>query len=352
MSQTDFDDVTKYVIKQMTQPWAGKVDRKAAEGALNEHFEHLGLKPYPVRWASDGAYGYIDALSSGGVVLGMTNDATWLNQHKKIGAKARERIWHKRYIATTTEAMKAWTRDDDFVISRMIDNASRELGRNNVSVNRRGRGVVPTEAVVRRAAQGIAWSEMFAHTDDEVADELSRIWMPFVDMYEAGAWFCWIVNGEVILVERPRIYKDTRDRYHRVDGPAIDWNNGEGVFFWSGVEVDKQIVMHPERITTSMIDRERNIEVRRVLIERFGLDRYLADAEVVHKDARGTLLRKQVPNDEPIVVVRVRNSTAEPDGTFKDYFIRVPPHINNASHAVAWTFGIEPDEYYDPLLET
>lgn len=79
---------------------------------------------------------------------------------------------------------------------------------------------------------------------------------------------------------------------------------------------------------------------------------YLADIDAKQDGDDNLPGRKEQPNDEPIVVVRVKNSTAEPDGTFKDYFIRVPPTITNASHAVAWTFGIEPHEYYDPMLET
>lgn len=351
-----FDEETKFIIDQITRPWTRRVvDRRSAEDALGEHFKRLGMKPYPVRWAPDGAYGYIDAFQSGGVIMGITNDAAWLNKHKSFDAKARERVWDSKFTTARNMAQAAWTPDDDFVLDRMFMAAQREPGSNVLRLNRRPRQEkIPLAAVVRQAATGIGWSEFFAKTDDPVADELSRIWMPFVDMLDAGVWFCWIVNGEAILVERPKIYRDDRQRFHRLDGPAIDWNNGKGLYYWGGVEVDEDLVMHPERITIARIDRQANIEVRRVMIERYGMDRYLKDsnAEVVHQDNRGTLYRKVVPNDEPIVVVKVKNSTPEPDGTFKDYFIRVPPTIQNASHAVAWTFGIEPDEFYDPLLET
>jgi hypothetical protein len=38
------------------------------------------------------------------------------------------------------------------------------------------------------------------------------------------------------------------------------------------------------------------------------------------------LLRKQVPDDEPIVYVDLLNSTPEPDGTTKRYMLRVDPN--------------------------
>ncbi|MGH9553254.1 MAG: DUF6745 domain-containing protein [Terriglobales bacterium] len=44
-------------------------------------------------------------------------------------------------------------------------------------------------------------------------------------------------------------------------------------------------------------------------------------------------------------MVRVINSTPEPDGSYKHYFLRVPPEITTAKSAVAWTFDIDADKY-------
>ena len=50
-------------------------------------------------------------------------------------------------------------------------------------------------------------------------------------------------------------------------------------------------------------------------------------------------------------MVEVLNSTPEPDGSRKTYFLRVPPRTRTAREAVAWTFGVrEPD--YRPAQET
>ena len=50
-------------------------------------------------------------------------------------------------------------------------------------------------------------------------------------------------------------------------------------------------------------------------------------------------------------MVHVVNSTPEPDGTSKKYMLRVPPEIQSAREAIAWTFSLKPEEY-TPLLET
>ena len=108
-----------------------------------------------------------------------------------------------------------------------------------------------------------------------------------------------------------------------------------------------------ESITPQQIEREPNVELRRILLERFGAERYLQETQTipVQQDAWGTLFRKGVPGLEPIVLVRVVNSSPEPDGTFKTYQLRVPPWIQTAREAVAWTFGLSSTSYA-PLQET
>jgi len=117
--------------------------------------------------------------------------------------------------------------------------------------------------------------------------------------------------------------------------------------------VESYVVDNPERITVADIEAETNAEVRRVKIERIGQGRYLLDsgAREVHRDDYGTLYRKEVPGDEPLVMVKVLNATPEPDGSFKDYFLRVPSTMRTAREAVAWTFGKNPDNY-EPGQET
>ena len=89
------------------------------------------------------------------------------------------------------------------------------------------------------------------------------------------------------------------------------------------------------------------------MIERYGQARYLQDsgAKLVAEDEFGSLYRKEIPNDEPLVMVRVKNSTPEPDGSEKIYFLRVPPSVRTPHEAVAWSFGLNPTAYL-PLIQT
>ncbi len=50
-------------------------------------------------------------------------------------------------------------------------------------------------------------------------------------------------------------------------------------------------------------------------------------------------------------MVKVVNSTPEPDGTRRSYYLRVPPDTRTAKAGIAWTFGLDESEY-QPLVQT
>jgi hypothetical protein len=131
-------------------------------------------------------------------------------------------------------------------------------------------------------------------------------------------------------------HRDSRGRLHRLDGPALLWPSGEHEYYIHGVRVPPWVVTHPHWITVEKIHVQRNAEMRRVLIDRYGWARYIQDcgADVVdtcpadhpNPGMRGAcLLRKKMPGDEPLVYLEMVNSTRERDGTFKRYLERIDP---------------------------
>ncbi|MGW6422603.1 DUF6745 domain-containing protein [Nocardia sp. NPDC055053] len=71
----------------------------------------------------------------------------------------------------------------------------------------------------------------------------------------------------------------------------------------------------------------------------------------VHRDDTGILWRIALDGDEDVVMVEVVNSTPEPDGTNRTYWLRVPPTTRTAREGVAWTFGLAADAY-EPVQQT
>lgn len=154
------------------------------------------------------------------------------------------------------------------------------------------------------------------------------------------------------LCERPtEFHVDELYRTHHSDGPAVVYGDGLDIFVWKNTRATEYAIkIEP---TVENIERQDNVETRRVLIDRYGIQKYILDTggQIVHHDRYGTLYRKNQLNDEPIMLVRLTNSSPEPDGSFRTYFLRVPPNMRTAREAVAWTFNMTPEEYA-PEVET
>ena len=122
---------------------------------------------------------------------------------------------------------------------------------------------------------------------------------------------------------------------------------------WRGVPVEARVAFQPETITAEEALSEPNAELRRVLIERMGFERFMeqAGAEVLDEDdapgGRRRLLRVGLDGDEPVVCVSVGCPS-----TGRRYLLRVPPQTRSCHAAVAWTAGYDDPQRYRPELET
>jgi len=191
-----------------------------------------------------------------------------------------------------------------------------------------------------------------------------------------SAWDAWetlslhsgprLVHADFCMIsDRPEVLTvDEQNRPHSTSGPFCRWRDGSALYSVHGTRVPGWLIERPHEITVEKIEAESNVEIRRVMIDLYGKDRYILDsgATVVHRDDWGTLYRREQADDEPLVMVKVVNSTPEPDGSFKDYFLRVHPELRpfladgfgepqamTARNAVASTFGLRGEEYHPTL---
>ena len=122
---------------------------------------------------------------------------------------------------------------------------------------------------------------------------------------------------------------------------------------WQGTTVDERTAFRPEELRATDLLQVRNVTHRRVLLERFGLDRFMHEVGGLvldrDRDAGGErqLLSVPLPDDEPLHVLRVNCPS-----TAHVYMLRVPPHVRTCRRAAAWLAGFEHERDYRPLLET
>jgi hypothetical protein len=200
--------------------------------------------------------------------------------------------------------------------------------------------------------------------------------------YMMSAGWLWPHREFVMVCELPTQIHLEREkaptmrwkRLHNESGAAVVWADGTALWFVRGMRVTQQLVESPETITAEQIKSERNAEIRRFIIDKFGAARYLRTigAVVVHEDLdqhgfRRRLLRADLAGDvESLVMVEVVNASPEPIGYepghdaagvwlgnrwFRTYTLRVPPAMQTTGEAIAWTFS-RSAEAYAPAIET
>jgi hypothetical protein len=121
------------------------------------------------------------------------------------------------------------------------------------------------------------------------------------------------------------------------------------------------VVETPERITMAHIRAARTPEMRRTLIDQYGLIRYSLESgfkEVDRSEKFGVILYVRGGNHHSYgmsqrrCVVELINATPEPNGEHRRFGRRVPGHVRNAHEAVAWTFGFDNARDYHPVVQT
>ena len=193
---------------------------------------------------------------------------------------------------------------------------------------------------------------------------VSRWSRPLFEAYIAGCWMLYWTESTLYWVAKPtiRVERNGDNRRLHHDTYAACESDLENLYFWHGILVPAFVIVRPDWITAEIIQGETNAEVRRAMIERIGAEKYLgmAKAERVQSDDFGILWRVPQENDDPVMIVQVVNSTPEPDGRYKDYFLMVhhelrpllsdegelgEPQELTARNAVASTFGKYGHEY-------
>jgi hypothetical protein len=158
----------------------------------------------------------------------------------------------------------------------------------------------------------------------------------------------------VILADRPTMHTNDEGNLHNTTGPAVSWSDGARLWLNDGhwmEEGGKYIVEAPTRLTTEHILRINNEETRRLAIESFGWDRFIAEAQCPVLDRRVN----DIDNTIEMLVGAPAAETADDNrwrrgphrmvlfcrSTGRRYFLSVPNDIEKCEEAQAWMANSE-----------
>ncbi|MCC6572523.1 MAG: hypothetical protein IT462_01915 [Planctomycetes bacterium] len=172
----------------------------------------------------------------------------------------------------------------------------------------------------------------------ETRGKLAEVGAHLGRLCREGFWF-WPGTRTCLCYERPReIRLDDERRLHAPDGPAVTFRDGCKLYFHHGIPVPEMVVMEPNLLTTAIIDRELNAEIRRVMIEIYGPGRYLNDSGAVVID----MDMIDVSRDQPLGAMpralmedrHGRKWLVGTDGSTKRvYYMRVPDEVRTCVQA-------------------
>jgi hypothetical protein len=173
-----------------------------------------------------------------------------------------------------------------------------------------------------------------------------------------GVFYTIFLGGAAFLCGRPEyIKRDEQNRLHCEDGPAIRWKDGYCNYFWHGVSVPEKLIERPDEITKEDLINETNAEVRRGMMEKLGERFYsLLDVFEVARETMGqgefareaVLYRSNEP--DPVAGEYIQYVQVTCHSTGRQFTLCVPPNIETACAAVAWTFG-KTESDYAPIVE-
>lgn len=322
---------------------ARPADRSAAEEGVRRAYRRAGLAgPREILWAGSPREGVLlvrqRAADWGASVREAVRTAPWAAERRRLQEELGAAGWARHWSATGGALWDATQALVERIRTGVLDDLAAD--------DRAAR--TQTRLILLDALLGQQDAPWLAALDREGSplDGVARV------CRSAGWW--WAFENVAVVCERPlALHRDEAGRLDHGEGPALEFPDGFALCAWRGMPVPRAFLEELRTLTPERIRAEENAELRRVMLEYHGYDRYLSEsgARPLHRDSTGTLWRIALDGDEPVVMVEVVNSTPEPDGSHRTYWLRVPPTTRTAREGVAWTFGLAA-EAYAPVRET
>src|SRR5262249_44873361 len=110
----------------------------------------------------------------------------------------------------------------------------------------------------------------------------------------------WLGAAVALLVRKPRLLSlDEAGRLHSATGQSVEYADGWGFFAWHGVQVPERVILAPRTLSRADFLTENIVEVRGVIQERMGAERFVweLEARFIDGSAQGVLHEVDLPGD-------------------------------------------------------
>jgi hypothetical protein len=152
-------------------------------------------------------------------------------------------------------------------------------------------------------------------------------------------------------------------RLHHDTQQAVSFRDGWGLYYWHGFRIPPShewLFANRAKLSADAIDKEPNAELRRIMLEIYGFERYCAEREAkviaadeLHGEARRLL--EVTIKGEPIRIVEVVNGSLEPDGSRRKFHLGAARRQGGSAlpktpaEAIANSYGVAPKHYREAV---
>ena len=163
------------------------------------------------------------------------------------------------------------------------------------------------------------------------------------------------LDNFIVVTQKPNFISKNSNGLHCETGPALSYNdNGlSDIYSLNGVIMTKDQVMTPaEKLDPQDILKEQNVEVRRELLRKIGIERFLQVSPHKVLDKRDNYellslkLSDEIPNARYLKMINPSIGCYHVEG--------VAPECNTVQHAINWRKyqTINPDVNWEPAIVT
>ena len=175
-----------------------------------------------------------------------------------------------------------------------------------------------------------------------------------------GIWSIQFFEDWCIVTQLPKIIRrDNENRLHSIDGPAIEWRNGEKNYYIHGVYFESELW---EQVISGLMPAKdvlkiENMEQRQAALSIISLSKLLKEV-----NARLVSVYMSKNNKKPIELFNIEGNRLGLDeqviniihyfcpSTGREYFDFVESHIKTAEEGMAWKFGLSVKEYMEGMV--
>lgn len=187
-----------------------------------------------------------------------------------------------------------------------------------------------------------AYIEIFENLSPGVAEKA----LPILDLTRSVGWWVPYETAVVFTDRFSGIHFSTENPndLHRLDGPAIEFRDGFGIYCIEGQIVPPHVVLDPKSITIEEIKKEDNAEVRRILRQQLTDEVYISRINPTVIDMDMVSTNVQDKNAGAIQRALLQDDTGDrflvgSDGSTKRvYYMYVPRNVKTCVEAYAALF--------------